>query len=325
MPNKKNPARLLLLFLSFCSVLSSARAIYCTWGNYCIWNSYLTFDTSAVSGTITSVKLGLKTMGDGSATDFNLMVYHGACMGSNNLDAGDWNACVGSGTYDGNLMDTKNYPGNNNFVTMGIPAGAIVTDGNTQFELTSSRYLERITPPNANGEYVYFYDAGDSASAPYLEIVTLAAAVPPDANVVKIDGYPVSSGLPVFSYAKDGNLTIDFNVSDADTNDLIVDINYSSSPLDGTGTIIIADLNLNANPGRCDDLNFANSTRCSWDWNISGVADANYYILLKAFAGADSDFNASDKNFRIDNTKPDMNSDANVSWQAFDANVQIWC
>ena len=106
-------------------------------------------------------------------TDFNIMVYHGTCMGSNGLDAADWNACVDGGIYDGNLLSTEKWQ-NFQFITMSIPANAVNADGNTQFELTSSRYIARSAPTGF--EYVLFYDPtySSDANAPYLEVTTSA-------------------------------------------------------------------------------------------------------------------------------------------------------
>ena len=48
------------------------------------------------------------------------------CKNSMNraFESGDWNACVDNGTYDGNLMNTVNYPGNNIYMTMNLPTSA---------------------------------------------------------------------------------------------------------------------------------------------------------------------------------------------------------
>ncbi len=147
----------------------------------------------------------------------------------------------------------------------------------------------------------------------------------PDVNVVKIDGY-ADDGLPAFSYVQDGNLTIDFNVMDLDTNSLLIDINYSSSNTEGTGTKLLDDFNIVASD-KCDDLNFTNTTKCSWDFNIhsSLVGDGNYFILIKVSDGTGTDFNASDNNFMVDNTAPSTIADYNNSWQNVDANVTFTC
>lgn len=126
----------------------------------------------------------------------------------------------------------------------------------------------------------------------------------PDVNVSKVEGVFDTTGFPFFSYERDKNLSIDFNVFDADSNGLIVDINYSPSKTQGTGTVIVDDLNLNANPLLCNDLNFQNPTSCTWDWNIFGVSDANYFIIISITDSDLSDFNSSDSNLAVDNTAP---------------------
>jgi hypothetical protein len=149
----------------------------------------------------------------------------------------------------------------------------------------------------------------------------------PDANITVIDGNPDSQVLPAFSYVQDGNLSIDFNVMDADTNNLLVDLNFSAQNTQGTGTVLVEDLNLSALPSKCDDLNFEDSTRCSWDLNIHSalVSDWNYFILILISDGTSSAFNASDYNFMVDNTAPSSVADYNLGWQNTDANITFTC
>lgn len=140
----------------------------------------------------------------------------------------------------------------------------------------------------------------------------------PDVNITAIDGNPDSAGLPFFSYAVDGNLTIDFNVMDADSNNLRVDLNYSSSSSPYTGTAIVSGLDLNtlsaSGPFNCQDTNFADSTQCSVDWNISGISDGNYYLHITVSDGVSVDQNTSDVSVGIDNSGPSVSiTSTNVS------------
>ncbi len=77
------------------------------------------------------------------------------------------------------------------------------------------------------------------------------------------------------------------------------------------------------------DYNYGliNKRKCSYDFNIhsSLVGDGNYFILAEVSDGTDTDFNASDNNFMIDNTAPTTTSDINATWQNFDANVTLTC
>ncbi len=163
-----------------------------------------------------------------------------------------------------------------------------------------------------------------------LAIVPMVSASAPAGNITRIDGSADNASLPAFSYYRDGNLTIDFNVQDFDTNGLLVDLNYSTSNLQGTGTVIVNDLNLSTLPSsgawNCQDTNFEDSTQCSIDWNISAITDGNYYILLYINDGAETNFNASDNNFMVDNTKPSTSWDGNNNaWQKTDANIHLTC
>ncbi len=120
-----------------------------------------------------------------------------------------------------------------------------------------------------------------------------------DVNAWRVDGFdPRTQEFPAFNLAVDGNLTLDFNVSHVENKRLTVDINFSTSSTQGTGTVIIEDLNLNSDicPSQVWDTNAA---QCFWDWNISGVADNNYFILFKIDDGTNTDFNAMAKSLRI--------------------------
>jgi len=156
----------------------------------------------------------------------------------------------------------------------------------------------------------------------------------PDVNIVNIEGSPVGGDMPTFSYFTDSNLTIDFNVMDSDDNRLTVDINFSADNAEGTGTVIVSDLNLSTTSANCDDNTFTDSTQCTFDFNISStlVADGNYYIIIKVFdAGKEAsdlntDLNISDNSFMVDNRKPSTSWDGNHNtWQTGDANVMLTC
>lgn len=131
----------------------------------------------------------------------------------------------------------------------------------------------------------------------------------PDVNIIAIDGYLDSGSFPIFNYFTDGNLAIDFNVMDLDTNSILIDINYSSSASPNTGTTIVNDLNMatlsTSGSQYCADTNFLNSTRCSVLWNISSISDGNYFIHITATdSTARSDQNTSDRNVGIQSFYP---------------------
>ncbi len=134
------------------------------------------------------------------------------------------------------------------------------------------------------------------------------SALPPDVNVWRIDSYPDNGDFPVFNYNTDGNLTIDFNVFDSDTNSLLVDINYSTSSAPNTGTVIVDDVNISRLPSSgawfCNDTAFTNVTPCGIDWNIMSVADNNYYIHITIIDSTDLvDQNTSDNSIGIANAE----------------------
>ncbi|MFH0969880.1 MAG: hypothetical protein V1776_00235 [Candidatus Diapherotrites archaeon] len=133
--------------------------------------------------------------------------------------------------------------------------------------------------------------------------------VPPDINITKLDGYLDTGDFPVFNYFVDGNLMIDFNVLSVDRNSLLLDLNYSSSASPYTGTAVVDDVNLSLLPSSgswyCDDTDFTDMTTCGIDWNISAVADGNYWIHATLSDSLNNiDIDVSDRNVGIGNFVP---------------------
>jgi len=123
---------------------------------------------------------------------------------------------------------------------------------------------------------------------------------PPDVNLDSVEGYSFEGPLPGFDYLGDENLAIDFNVFDSNNDRLFADINYSETDVQGTGTPIFTDLNLTSEV--CTDQDWDDSpSECSFDWNIIGVTDANYFILINLKNNQSSFFNKSSKSFGINN------------------------
>ncbi len=98
--------------------------------------------------------------------------------------------------------------------------------------------------------------------------------------------------------------TNDFNVLDLDNDRLTLSI-YFGAKLAFTN-LIVEDLNLSS--AVCDDQDFNNSTPCSWSWNISGVADGNYYLNFRISDSIDVPTDSSDNNLMIDNEAPSMSN-----------------
>jgi len=110
-----------------------------------------------------------------------------------------------------------------------------------------------------------------------------------DANIWRIDTnhgtkWDVSNPMPSFSYASDGNLTIDFNVA-TDTNFGVTwaDLNYSLTNTQGSGTQIVKGLVVDGN--RCQ-TNFID------DWNNQANSDVNLVGYWK-FDAQEDDYNTS--------------------------------
>ena len=119
---------------------------------------------------------------------------------------------------------------------------------------------------------------------------------PPDINILT----PNATGTQI----KGGDVfVIDFNVSDLDDNTLLIDLNFSSSSTQGTGTVIVNDENTTGGDISCDDADFSNSTNCTFSWTTP-TSDANFFMLATATDGSTEIFDAGDNNFMIDSTAP---------------------
>ena len=136
-----------------------------------IFRAFFKFDTSNVSGTITSVKLFIPVWGEVSDTDFSFNVFSGmGCLPDPGIGSPDWGACTTAET--GSSFNTANWPGNDNYVVWSINTNSINTTGSTGFRITSSR---EGTAPTGN-EYIMTYYPGNSTHAPQLQVTT--GAVP---------------------------------------------------------------------------------------------------------------------------------------------------
>ncbi|MEW6295345.1 MAG: CD1107 family mobile element protein [Candidatus Diapherotrites archaeon] len=130
-----------------------------------------------------------------------------------------------------------------------------------------------------------------------------------------------------------GSYTIDFNVTDNDSNsiadsNLMARIYYSSTQ--GAFTTLITDLNL-MNTSVCGDQNFVTTNNCTYSWNTAVVTDGNYFIDINVVDSLpngtfrDSGSDSSNTSFMIDNTAPTTSWDGNTTWQKIDANIHLTC
>ena len=111
-------------------------------------------------------------------------------------------------------------------------------------------------------------------------------------------------------------INIDFVVQHGDSNSVLVDLNFSTSNVQGTGTPIITDVNTDSATITCVDSDFSDPTSCSFSWDTTGVADNNYFILINASALGIEVTDESDANFVVDGTAPTIVTvlpDADVS------------
>lgn len=110
----------------------------------------------------------------------------------------------------------------------------------------------------------------------------------------------------------------DFNVqSTMGAIDVNFDLNLSGVSTQGTGTVLVNDGNVAKTPNLFCDSNDLSTTRtCHYVVDTTAFSDANYFFLVSATSTQGSSFDASDKNFGIDNTAPVLDlvvPDTNVS------------
>jgi len=123
---------------------------------------------------------------------------------------------------------------------------------------------------------------------------------PPEAIIWQVEGNDFNAAaLPSFSYSADGNLTIRFWATDSNDNDLNFNMWYDTSANTKTNRIT-NDINLSTNldAGNCDTNN-RKGMICTWDWNISGIADNNYWITIEINDGTDTNTITTEKSFHV--------------------------
>ena len=108
------------------------------------------------------------------------------------------------------------------------------------------------------------------------------------------------NGGEIFDSTTVTNIDINFTVQDDDNNSLLVDLNFSTTSTQGTGTVIINDTNTDSATITCDDSDFSDVTNCTFDWDITAVPDGVFFILNKVIdSDNNSDFDSSDDSFVI--------------------------
>lgn len=206
-------------------------------------------------------------------SDNNLLVFAGGSINLGTVVASEWyKAQI---RYEGGDCFYTIFDSNN--LVFGTP---IFGGSNDPGDIVSVSFF--ITAGGTNFVDNFYISPATDAIGLGATLLQTSGAI--DVNIVAIDGFDATGVFPEFNPGVDGNLTIDFNVFNVDNNRMTVDINFSTSQSQGTGSVIINDLNLTS--AVCPDLNWDVSPQlCSWDWNLSGVADANYFILMDLNAG----------------------------------------
>lgn len=285
-----------------------------------------TWIKTVTSNTDIDVTYGSLNEGSGNRAIVQVLFYDSGC-GDGNISLGMREA-FGSGAI-ANVCATNNHYDDGNWhhvafafdssandlivfeegVETASVSGGTITDGAINLSDTAFYIGARNSAGSANLHLNAYFDEfmvfdRVLTDAEVTKLYTLSYSNTPTLDLNAVDGYPDTSVFPVFNYDSDGNLTIDFNVMDMDNDRLFLDLNYSTSQTQGTGTVIVQDLNLTSD--YCVDLNFSQSSgvACSIDFNIhqSLVADGNYYLIGVIDDNYwHTDFNALEHDFAVDN------------------------
>ncbi|KKL60875.1 hypothetical protein LCGC14_2200950, partial [marine sediment metagenome] len=176
------------------------------------------------------------------------------------------------------------------FVINAVDSAAPSIFGNQTFDEIKIFYDKALTAE----EVELLYSSETRVLADFGEAETM-----PDLNISTINGLEYSTH-PIFGFGLDGNITIDFNVFQPNNGRLTIDLNNSASVVQGSGTVIIKDLNLTADI--CPDQDWDDeASACSYSWNYSEVTDGNYTILGLMNDADFTVFDAGDGNFEIAN------------------------
>lgn len=150
----------------------------------------------------------------------------------------------------------------------------------------------------------------------YFEKLDSIFQVATEVTVTTLDGEDFNGTMSPRSYAADLNLTIDFDVKITGSNPQ-ADINFSTSQTEGTGEVIIENIDLTTT-GVCAGT-IGTWARCSWDWNTiqpadinSTCVDSNCFINILVTSDDGVDFNTSLVNFMVDMNAPTIQEDTQV-------------
>ncbi|MBT4597377.1 MAG: LamG domain-containing protein, partial [Candidatus Diapherotrites archaeon] len=148
----------------------------------------------------------------------------------------------------------------------------------------------------------------------------------PTLTINTLEGNSLSGLLPFFSDIVDANLVLDVNVLDIDDNNLSLTVRYSTSTVQGSGTIILDSIDLKTR-ANCDNTDFNGSTRCDVNFSTVGITDNNYYLLVELDDGIASTVVSNSTNkFGVDNTAPSITpSGIPSTWQRSGTSVTLAC
>lgn len=93
-------------------------------------------------------------------------------------------------------------------------------------------------------------------------------------------------------FIKDTNtVPVIFTLNDPDSSPLFISLYYSTTNVIASGSAILLTESTDGVNLVCDDTNFVSDTNCAYTWNVSSVADGNYYLSIIA---SDGELDAND-------------------------------
>ncbi|MBU0599100.1 hypothetical protein KKF61_09030 [Patescibacteria group bacterium] len=159
--------------------------------HWALWRTLLSFPTGRLGGKqVFGAVLWLSIKTNQAYTDFDMLVRsHGSTPYGGTLDAGDWNKCD---ALDATLPITSSTAG---LIGIMLDESHINNQGDTQFNLLSSRDLAGVEPPGLNN--ITLHGRG-TAGEPYLMVETANVNDGVCLNVQEVlDGYKTQLGVNI--------------------------------------------------------------------------------------------------------------------------------
>ena len=186
-----------------------------------------------------------------------------------------------------------------NFDVSGKASAQFRVDGGSWEDFASDYNVPITLDGNYYIDFNFTDNAGNSLVIENIDAnLLIETSSPPTITIVQPNGAEVYTRLV-------DTPAIILTLQDTDTDQLYIDVNYSETNEVGTGTQILLNENvLTSGSVVCDSGDFSSEVNCSFSWNITNVADGNYYIVGVVSDGLLDANDVSDADFTIASLPP---------------------